>query len=197
MRAKSARPTTQDHGSSANLDLKKSWSVPNYAAIFPTGLAISGGLLYFGLPVPSDVKVLDGLNGGVVAIPVDLEEASHGKPAWTFQTGETVKGAPLVAEGVVYAASDEGHVYALDARSGSLRWKFYAGAKIDGSPVYADGLVYVVDDSGVIHALRAASGEEAWTFQVGSGEKASASVADGVVYVASWDHHVYAVEGSR
>ena len=41
---------------------------------------------------------------------------------WRNPTGGWVVNAPTVADGVVYAGSDDNHVYALDAETGELLW---------------------------------------------------------------------------
>ena len=39
------------------------------------------------------------------------------------------------AGGVVFAASREGYLFALDARTGASLWRFQTGAAIDASPI--------------------------------------------------------------
>ena len=45
---------------------------------------------------------------------------------WTFTARDRVVSSPAVAFGRVYAGSDDGHLYAVDAASGRLVWKFAA-----------------------------------------------------------------------
>jgi hypothetical protein len=42
------------------------------------------------------------------------------KPAWTFATKGPIDGAPVVLDGVVYVASGDKHVYAINAKTGEL-----------------------------------------------------------------------------
>ncbi|MFV1968203.1 MAG: PQQ-binding-like beta-propeller repeat protein, partial [Pirellulaceae bacterium] len=46
---------------------------------------------------------------------------------WGFYTGAAVRLAPTVVEGRVYAGSDDGYTYCLDAASGQLIWKVRPG----------------------------------------------------------------------
>jgi outer membrane protein assembly factor BamB len=48
-----------------------------------------------------------------------------------------------VANGVVYVASHDHDVYALNAKTGSKLWSYATGGFVDGSPVVANGVVYV------------------------------------------------------
>src|SRR5688500_628071 len=52
---------------------------------------------------------------------------------WRFRTGGLIAAAPAVADGVVYAGSWDGHLYALDAAAGTLRWRFPTGNRIDAA----------------------------------------------------------------
>jgi len=110
--------------------------------------------------------------------------------------------SPVVALGMVFFGSGDGHVYAIDAASGALRWKFRTGDVVHASPAFADGLVYVGSWDGRLYALDARSGQERWHFQGGldplmfnqQGFQSSPAVSDGVVYSGSRDSHVYAID---
>ena len=66
---------------------------------------------------------------------------------WRYTTGDIVFSSPAVANGVVYVGSDDGNVYALNARTGKLVWTFPDGQY---SPVVADReRVYVAGKAGV------------------------------------------------
>ena len=45
------------------------------------------------------------------------------EPLWTFRAGKGFSSAAAIAGGTVYAASLDGHLYALDLATGKLRWK--------------------------------------------------------------------------
>jgi outer membrane protein assembly factor BamB len=52
--------------------------------------------------------------------------ATTGEPKWTFFTDAPVRMAPAFDSGRVYAGSDDGAVYCLDAANGGLLWKYTA-----------------------------------------------------------------------
>jgi outer membrane protein assembly factor BamB len=87
-------------------------------------------------------------------------DAATGAVQWRFQTrngGRTldagVYAAPVVCEGVVYACSGDGDVYALDAQTGDLLWQFSTGGTIRSVPWVQDAIVYVATIEGTLFAL--------------------------------------------
>ncbi len=91
-----------------------------------------------------------------------------------------------VANGMVYFASSEGKVYALNASTGVLVWTFSNTYGTYGSPAIANGVAYVVTGDSVVYALDAATGSVLWTsVRTPSTEIGGPpSVADGVVYIS-------------
>jgi polyvinyl alcohol dehydrogenase (cytochrome) len=47
-----------------------------------------------------------------------------------------------VANGVVYAGSFSGSMYALDGKKGKILWSFNSGGSVIDGPAIADGVVY-------------------------------------------------------
>ena len=66
--------------------------------------------------------------------------------------------SPLVADGTVYVADQDGYVYAFAARTGRLRWRFAHGAPIKASPSLAYGRIYIGNYAGEMFALAARTG---------------------------------------
>jgi outer membrane protein assembly factor BamB len=109
-----------------------------------------------------------------------------GAERWKFYTEGPVRCAPACWKGKIYAGSDDGYLYCLDAQTGAMVWKF-RGAPADrpdrrqlgnehlisfwpvrGGPVIADGIVYfgagIWPIFGVfVHALDAETGQPKWT----------------------------------
>ena len=116
-------------------------------------------------------------NDSVTALDVET-----GAERWKFYTGGPVRLAPAAWKGKVYAASDDGHLYCLDAAKGTMLWKF-RGAPMKhrvigderlgsawparGGPVVADRKVYfaasIFPFMGLyIYALDAETGKVVW-----------------------------------
>jgi polyvinyl alcohol dehydrogenase (cytochrome) len=71
--------------------------------------------------------------------------ARTGRILW--QTADPTRGAidpgaMSVANGVVYAGSFSGLMYAMDARTGTILWSFDSGGSVVDGPAIADGVVY-------------------------------------------------------
>ena len=113
-------------------------------------------------------------------------DTETGAERWKFYTEGPVRCAPACWKGRIYAGSDDGYLYCLDAHCGAVVWKF-RGAPADrpdrrqlgnehlvsfwpvrGGPVIADGIVYfgagIWPVFGVfVHALDAETGKVKWT----------------------------------
>ncbi len=120
--------------------------------------------------------------GSSVTNKIHAIDAASGKPRWTFFTQGPVRFAPTIDQGRLYAGSDDGHVYCLDAEDGSLIWKYRAGPT--GEKVLGNGRMIslwpvrtsVLVDGGVVFfaagvfpyeglyicALNADDGSEVW-----------------------------------
>lgn len=133
---------------------------------------------------------------------------SYGGLAWRVQTGGAIRSTPVVAAGRLFIGSVDGHVHALDARTGEELWRFRAGTAVDASPAVRAGTLYVTDRAGTLYALDAATGSPRWTVETGpelalpwgfeSGDLYTSSpvLAGGRVYFGSGDGHVYAVDAA-
>jgi outer membrane protein assembly factor BamB len=75
--------------------------------------------------------------GGMVFISSTSEDSvaaldmKTGAARWRFVTGGPVRFPPQFSEGRVFAGSDDGFVYCLDAATGAVVWKFRAGPSED------------------------------------------------------------------
>jgi len=72
-------------------------------------------------------------------------DAATGEPIW--QTADPTSGAidpgsVSVANGLVYAGSLSGFMYALDAATGKILWSFDSGGSVVDGPAIVDGVLY-------------------------------------------------------
>ena len=104
---------------------------------------------------------------------------------WRNQTGGWVVNAPAVADSVVYAGSDDRHVYALDAATGELLWSFKTGDVIRSTPTVTGGAVYFGSNDNHVYALDAATGELLWSRDTGGWVQHSPVVSGGAVYIGA------------
>ena len=86
---------------------------------------------------------------------------------------------------VVYAASYDGQLYALDTLTGQSRWSFRADTALQSSPAVAYGLVYVGGRDTKIYALDATTGRLRWTVRTNAPVYSSPAITDGRLVVGS------------
>ncbi len=122
------------------------------------------------------------------------------KLGWTFTTGKAVKSSPVVAQGLLFIGSNDGKVYALDAKSGKKKWAFVTEMEVEAPPMWFDGVVYVGSADGRMYALQADTGRELWRFAAEDKILGSANVwtsSDGQrrsLVFGSYDSKVYALD---
>jgi outer membrane protein assembly factor BamB len=122
--------------------------------------------------------------------------------AWKFTTKGSVISSPSIVDNIVYAASQDKKIYAIDAQGGKLIWNYTTGGPIVSSPAVANGKVYVPSEDGYVYCLNANSGKLIWHTSINSNLeftfpnlvlKSSPAVSGGIVYVGSLDGYMYAL----
>ena len=74
---------------------------------------------------------------------------------WSKPLPSRTESSPLFAGGRVYFGSEDGTVYALRAKDGSVAWRYKAAGAVKGALALADGKLYFGDYGGRVHAIRA------------------------------------------
>ncbi len=119
------------------------------------------------------------------------------KPVIEFVPGGTVSSAPVFGpNGIVYLASWNCRVYALDSMTGALKWKFTAPKMFNASPVVGtSGTVYAGAYDGKVYALDGETGAKKWEFATRALLNATPalSASGDTVYVGGHDRTVYAL----
>jgi outer membrane protein assembly factor BamB len=137
---------------------------------------------------------------------------------WTFPTGNRVMSSPVMQGDTLYFGSDDGNVYAVDAKDGRQLWKFTTRARVSATPAVANDTVYVGSFDGRFYALNAKTGAMRWRFATGGERRFEAKglhgqdpktqtffdpfdmflsspvVVDGLVYFGSGDGNLYALD---
>jgi outer membrane protein assembly factor BamB len=126
------------------------------------------------------------------AVRAPAQASRAGTLVWRFGAGASIGSRPAVSAGVVYFASDDFNVYALDARHGAVLWSFRTGGPVESSPAVVDGVVYVGSQDWNVYALNASSGTRLWEVPTGGPIDSSPAVSGGVAYIGSGDGSIYA-----
>lgn len=119
---------------------------------------------------------------------------------WTFKTGDAFEGAVAVADGLVFAASMDEHLYAVDLKNGKKKWVYPANKNDKKKPgpfkapvSVRKGLVYAGDVDGYLHCVDAAKGTRKWVFEAGA-ELGGANFFKDDVLVGSHDESLYCID---
>ena len=129
---------------------------------------------------------------------VSAFDAESGKKLWSRRLKPQVrsdkevslKGAGLAyADGMVFAATGFGGVFALNADDGSVKWKHFTKNPLRIAPTIGDNKVFVQAIDNTIFALNAKTGAEVWRYAapgeettlVGGAAPAYSAAADVIV----------------
>jgi eukaryotic-like serine/threonine-protein kinase len=152
--------------------------------------------------VPLDAQLASETVYAINASPVSIAPSGWSLTALNAQTGAVrwklptagMIGRPVIANGAIYFAPQDGYVYAVDAVTGHVRWRFQrtvnisAQVGIDGYPALDGDTLYVASDGGTVYALDAQTGKERWLFALPDSKGhiyAAPAVGRGKVYVSS------------
>jgi len=118
-----------------------------WAAPLPGGTSVAGAVV-------DDVAVFVTLSGAIHGLAT-----TNGRSLWTVQTRKSITSAPCVVGSSVLVASQDRHVYCLDARNGKQRWRSpRLRAPVQGG-LAADGeSVFVGAEDMTVYALRQGDG---------------------------------------
>ena len=95
--------------------------------------------------------------------------------AWSFQTADEIKSAPIVASDLVFFGSSDGKIYALTLETGRLVWQYDTGSTVIAPPLYVAGTVIAGATNGILYALQADTGEPIWNYATGDQIQGSAN----------------------
>ncbi len=150
-------------------------------------VVVGGGLAYVGFS--------DSISGLAGLYAFDPET---GQEQWNIPAESLILPAPVYADGVVYFASSDGRVYAVDVESHTVKpgWPFQTQEAVWASPLVAGNRVYVASQDHFLYCLDAENAQEIWKAEVGGAMAAQPTLDEtrGVVYVGAFDGRVYAIE---
>ena len=126
--------------------------------------------------------------------------AQTGASRWSFSMGATYT-TPVITTPMLYTASQDGYLYALDASTGTQVWRFQRSSQVDGYPTLANGVVYVTSDDGSVNAVDAKTGALQWTYTMPNSNDhlySAPAVAQGLVFFGAGgaDNGLYALDAA-
>lgn len=153
--------------------------------------ALSGRLLWTtSLPPGPALPPPDRLSRGALAVGADssvrLFETTTGRERWSARVRDW-PGAPLQADGRVFAATISGQVVALDEHDGRRLWRAdLTDSAYSGGLAHATGTLYVPTLGGTLAAVDAADGRIRWTRSIGE-VQAAPTAAQGTLLIGTID----------
>lgn len=112
---------------------------------------------------------------------------------WSFQTQDTIEGAPVIVDGVVYVGSMNEVLYAFDLATGQKKWE-YKGGPFKAAPAWKDNKLFIGDVFGMFHCVDAKTGKKIWTFETGAEITSGANFSDNHVLFGSHDETLYCLD---
>lgn len=131
-------------------------------------------------PALSDGTLFVSAGYGLTAI-----DAATGAVRWTVPLRFAGSCSPLISEGLVVVATQEGHVSAFAPDTGEEVWHYRNDQLLFGSPSAANGLVVIGDETGAVTGIDGKNGREVWQVNIGGEVYATPAIRDGVVLVAT------------
>lgn len=123
----------------------------------PSDALFGGGVTY-------DSGHIFATNGAGDAACLD---AATGAQVWMVKPGGPLRGAPTVANGTVYALSQDSQIFALNATNGETQWSGAGSPELAGvfgsaAPAFAQSTIVAGYSSGELTAYRYENGEVVW-----------------------------------
>jgi outer membrane protein assembly factor BamB/adenine/guanine phosphoribosyltransferase-like PRPP-binding protein len=146
------------------------------------------GLLYIGLEFGLFRK-----RGGIAAI-----DLSSGKTVWSDRTTEMTHGSPLFIpeENMVVIGSNDGIVYAYDAKNGRRRWQLAAHSPVKSSFAYDKKRRLIVFGTldGILLAIFAPDGTHVHACEATAGFYSTPLIIDDIAYLSCLDKCLHAFD---
>lgn len=173
-----ARGADSPHELAAELHLLWVREYPRLEPAWPDQPRLRFDRAYAPVVLGKRMFVASANNDRITALDTDT-----GDEQWTFYAEGPIRFAPVAWKDKVFFASDDGHLYCLDAATGDLKWKFRGGPSdrkvlgngrlvsawpARGAPVLADGRIFFAAGiwpfMGVfVYALDAETGRVVWS----------------------------------
>jgi outer membrane protein assembly factor BamB len=122
-----------------------------------------------------------------------VSRTSYGEAGYRY---DAFSAAPVVSDGMVYAAHPSGTVSARSFSDGSAAWTYEAGDTVVTTPAVEGGLVFLGCFDGRIIALDAGDGSVAWEHDTGAPVTTSPAVHEGSLIIGSRSYDLMSLEAA-
>ena len=157
------------------------------------------GVAIYSSPIISGELVYVGAHDGkVYAFAFDGEQLRV-EPRWVYprqdDLGGVVIGGLVIVDNIIYLASADGTVYALDAVEGYKVWSHATGEQIWSTPVVEGDTLFIGSFDKKLYALDTADdGSLRWAFETQGAITATPVVNENKVYFGTFGRRFYALD---
>jgi len=92
----------------------------------------------------------------------DLSDIKDTRSFWDSKTSALLSGGPVAGSDKIFIGSENGKVFALDAKTGDVVWQVNIKGEVINAPAIDSGIVVVNSASGIMVGLNAEDGKELW-----------------------------------
>ncbi len=115
------------------------------------------------------------------------------KQVWEFTDKSDIGSGVAITKNLVIASNSNGHIYALNLKTGKKSWSYSTNGKIYSTPAVENNLVVIASTDNSIYCLNATNGKLAWKFETQKPIVANPLIKNGLVYIGSSDGHFRAI----
>ena len=120
-----------------------------------------------------------------------------GAVAWETKRSVPSMSSPILVDGRIFMATENGTVTALDAATGERAWQKRVGGKFYASPVLVNGLLYFSNREGQTFVIRpGAEYDEVAVNRLGAGCMSSHAVAGNALFIRT-ETNLYRIEAGE
>lgn len=155
--------------------------------VSPAWTTVSGWLHYVG-PIASPSKPASAASHSAYTFN------ANDHMLWQYKHGSFAPSSVVIVSNIVYAASLDSSLYALNVTNDTLLWRYKTGGPIRAAPAVINGVVYIGSSDAYLYALDARTGKLFWRYHAGGAIPGQAVVNSDLVYFSAQDNYVYAIQ---
>jgi len=113
---------------------------------------------------------------------------------WRFKTKKAITSSPIVDNGMVFFASLDSTIYALDMKSGWVVWRFRMEKGSISSPCKFENSLVLGSADNHIYCIDAGNGKEIWRYKTDHQVSGSPAIHQNTVYCGTADGTLYCLD---